>query len=141
MNVATSIIINKSPEEVFKYVTTIENDHKWRTGVVKSEYDTHKPQLGTIGTTIVDNNSKEVTAKWEIIELRGTKSRWKFITGPFVGTGGYIAEEFDGATKFTLDGDVRMKGFGIIFTPLVGILGKKQNKADIEKLKDLLESQ
>lgn len=141
MNVAASIIINKSPEKVFKFVTTIENDQKWRTGVVKSEYDTHKPQLGTLGTTTVDNNGKEVIAKWEITELKGTKSRWKFITGPFKGTGGYIAEEFDGVTIFTLEGDVRMKGFGIIFTPLVGIMGKKQNKADVEKLKDLLESQ
>lgn len=45
-----------------------------------------------------------------------------------------------GGTKFTLEADVRPTGFYRVLGPIFGLLGRRQNRADVAKLKDILEA-
>jgi hypothetical protein len=66
---------------------------------------------------------------------------WEFIEGPFEGRGGYRIEPDGDATRFTLVADIEPSGAMKLLGPIFGRMGRKQNAADVETLKQILESE
>jgi hypothetical protein len=62
------------------------------------------------------------------------------VEGPFGGSGGYRLDQLNGKTKFTLVADVEARGVYRLMGPLFGRIGRKQNQADVDKLKSILEA-
>ncbi|MFC1640711.1 hypothetical protein ACFL2D_01530 [Patescibacteria group bacterium] len=54
--------------------------------------------------------------------------------------GGYLVEAVEEGTRFTLEANTHMPGWGILMSPLVKIIGGKMNKADVTNLKKILET-
>ena len=143
MDASAQIDIDRPPADVFAYVMQVSNDANWRTGVVEAGFTTEPPVgVGTEGFDRVDANGRSAESRWRVIEWEpGSHARWDLVSGPIAGTGGYLcAPQGDGGTEFTLEAHIRPTGFYRLLGPIFGLLGRRQNRADVAKLKRILES-
>lgn len=143
MDVSAQIDIERLPADVFAYVMHVNNDANWRRGVVEADFTTEPPVgVGTEGFDRVDANGRTAESRWRVLEWEpGLHARWNLVSGPIAGTGGYIcAPGGGGGTEFTLEAHIRPIGFYRLLGPIFGVLGRRQNRADVAKLKSILES-
>jgi hypothetical protein len=143
MDASAQIHIDRLPTDVFAYVMQVSNDANWRTGVVEAGFTTEPPvAVGTEGFDRVDANGRSAESRWRVIEWEpGSHARWDLVSGPIAGTGGYIcAPGDDGGTEFTLEAHIRPAGLYRLLGPIFGLLGRRQNRADVAKLKSILET-
>ena len=72
--------------------------------------------------------------------IAGESVDWELLDGPYTGSGGYRLVPVDRGTQFTLVADVEPVGVYKLLGPLFGWMGRRRNQADVEKLRDILES-
>jgi hypothetical protein len=142
MDMSAGALIRRSPQEVFTYVAEFSHDADWRTGVTEAAMTSIGPLgVGSTGFDRAEARSRRIESGWMITEFEdGRLARWDLVSGPYKGSGGSVCEPAGGGTKFTLESDVSASGFLRLLGPLFGILGRRQNRADVEKLKVILES-
>jgi uncharacterized membrane protein len=138
-----SIEIQRPVDQVFPYVTDMMNLPKW----VSSMQEVEQTSLGPmgVGTTLKG-----------VYKIMGSRMAWTSrVTayepnkkwGESISMGGMLSEElltFDpitGGTKFNLLFDTKVGGFLKLLAPLMTSSMRKQTKADLIKLKGILESQ
>lgn len=123
---------------MFAYVSDVTNDVNWRTGVAESGLRSDQPLgLGSVGYA----RAGDVEAEWRVVSyLAGESVDWVLVSGPYKGSGDYRFVPVEGGTQFTLVADVEPSGFYRLLGPLFGWIGRRQNQADVEKLRDILES-
>lgn len=142
MNLSASIDIDRPVAEVFDYVMDVRHDVEWRTGIDESAFTSPESLgVGTTGSTRADNNGREMVVTWTVFEYqRGVLARWTLDSGPILGTGGYICEPAGSGTRFTLEAHVTPAGWYRLLGPIFGVIGRRGNRADVQKLKEILES-
>ena len=92
---------------------------------------------GSIGYTRVG----DVEGEWRVVSyVENEGAEWEITSGPFLGKGGYRLVAVDGSTQFTLLSDVEPAGVYKLLGPLFGWIGRRRNQADVEKLREILES-
>ena len=72
--------------------------------------------------------------------VENESASWELTSGPFKGSGGYRLVPVDNGTQFTLVADVEPSGVYKLLGPLFAWQGRRRNQADVEKLRDILES-
>ena len=138
MDLSATTTIQVPADAVYGYVSDPANDVNWRTGVTESGLITDPPLgLGSEGYVKV----RDQVGRWKVTAIEpGVSVEWELTEGPYGGSGGYRLEEIDGNTRFTLVADVEPRGFYRLLGPLFARLGRRQNQADVETLKNLLEA-
>jgi hypothetical protein len=131
-------VIGRPVDTVFAYVNNVSNDVNWRHGVDESGYrsgDSFNP--GSIGYT----RAGDVEIEWRVVSYTAGESvDWELISGPFLGRGGYRLVPVESGTHFTLVADVEPSGVYKLLGPLFAWMGRRRNQADVEKLREILES-
>ncbi len=116
----------------------VSNDVSWRHGVDESGYrsgDSFSP--GSIGYTRVG----DLEVEWRVVSYNAGESvDWELLNGPFLGRGGYRLVPVKSDTQFTLVADVEPSGVYKLLGPLFAWMGRRRNQADVEKLREILES-
>lgn len=137
MDLSATTTIHVPIETVYRYVSDPGNDVNWRTGVTESGLTTDPPLAqGSEGYVKVGSQ----IGRWKVTTIEpGVSVDWDLTEGPYAGSGGYRLEDVDGSTRFTLVADVEPQGFYRLLGPIFARLGRKQNQADVETLKNLLE--
>ena len=138
MDLSATTVIAAPAGAVYGYVSDPANDVNWRTGVTESGLTTDPPlALGSEGYVKVGNQ----VGRWVVTAIEpGVSVDWDLTEGPYGGSGGYRLEEIGGSTQFTLVADVVPRGFLRLLGPLFARLGRRQNQADVETMKNLLEA-
>lgn len=138
MDLSATTIIHAPVERVYGYVSDPANDVNWRKGVTESGLTTDPPlALGSEGYVKAGSQ----VARWKVTAIAsGVSVDWDLTEGPYGGSGGYRFEGVDGTTRFTLVADVEPRGFLRLLGPLFARMGRKQNQADVQRLKALLEA-
>jgi hypothetical protein len=141
MNLTETIVINRPAAEVFDYVMEIPHDAQWRTGVVEAAYTSDEPiGVGTTGFDRISANGREIVATWTVFEYEpGILARWTVDSGPIRGSAGYICEQSGDGTRFTLEAHAKPAGWYWVLWPIIGMIGRRQNHAAVQKLKAILE--
>ena len=141
MNLSATTVINRPVADVFDYVMEVPHDTEWRTGVVEAAFTSDEPiGVGTTGFDRIEANGREMVATWTVFEHKpGTLARWTLDSGPIEGTGGYICTPHRAGTSFTLEAMVKPTGWYRMLGPVFGLIGRRQNRADVQKLKEALE--
>ena len=138
MELNGTTLIAQPVDRVSAYVMDVSNDVNWRYGVDETGYrsgDSFNP--GAIGYTRVG----DVEVEWKVLSsTSGESVDWELLNGPFHGRGGYRLVSVEGGTQFTLVSDVEPTGMYKLLGPLFGWMGRRRNQADVEKLRDILES-
>jgi uncharacterized membrane protein len=138
MEMNATTVINRPFNTVYDYVMDVSNDVHWRTGVIESGLRSDPPvREGSIGYAGAANGE----AEYRVVSIVAGKSAdWELISGPYQGRGGYRFEQVEGGTQFTLVADLKPSGVFKLMGPLFGWIGRRQNQADVEKLRDILEA-
>ena len=138
MEMNGTTLINRPVDIVFAYVNDVTNDVHWRNGVDDSGLRSGETLgVGTIGYTVVG----DLEVEWRVDGYDpGRSVDWTLLNGPFLGRGGYRLEPVDSGTQFTLVADVEPSGVYRLLGPLFAWMGRSRNQADVEKLRDILES-
>lgn len=141
MDMSATTVINRPVADVFDYVMEVPHDAEWRTGVVEAAFTSDEPiGVGTTGFDRVEANGREMVATWTVFEHEpGALARWTLDSGPIKGTGGYICAAEPTGTRFTLEAHVKPTGWYRMLGPVFGMIGRRQNQADVQKLKGILE--
>jgi hypothetical protein len=138
MEMNGTTVIGRLAETVFAYVIDVNNDVHWRNGIDESGLRSGEPLgLGSVGYF----RAGDLEVEWRVESfVPGESIDWELLGGPFVGTGGYRVVPVEGGTQFTLVADVEPSGAYKLLGPLFAWMGRRQNQADVEKLREILDS-
>jgi uncharacterized protein YndB with AHSA1/START domain len=145
MRVEESVVINRSPEEVFDYVANPENLPEW-SGLaleVRKETQGSLNEEGARFTTVAKFLGRRFETPFEVIVYDPPRRHTDRSTGgPFPQEYTHIFEEVEGGrTRLTAVTEGEPGGFFRLAGPLLEMAGKRQFRADLDTLKDLLEAQ
>jgi uncharacterized protein YndB with AHSA1/START domain len=138
-----AVVIDRSIEEVFAFVTDPDKTSLWQSTSLETEQISKGP-MG-VGTTLRDTSTflgRRIESTYEVTENEPPHRQCVRITsGPIPGSGCYLFEPTDdGSTRFTQNFEAEVGGFFRLAEPLVGRAIRRQMEADMATLKDLLES-
>jgi len=138
MEMNGTTLIKRPVDTVFAYLIDVSNDVHWRTGITASGIRSGQSlEPGSIGYSRVGDEDFE----WRVVSYIPDESvDWELLNGPFKGRGGYRLVPVDSGTQFTLVADVEPTGVYKLLGPLFTWMGRRRNQADVEKLRDILES-
>jgi len=137
-----SVVINRSPQEVFAYLSNLENDPPW-----SSATEIHKTSPGPIGigTTFRQRDrflGRHVDLHFEVVEYEMNHHiAMKADSGPLHLEGARIVEPSgDATTRVTFVGGGQAHGPLKILEPLLVTVGDRRLRSQLRKLKQLLEA-
>lgn len=141
--VEESIVIARTPKEVWDYVTDPAHDAVWMSNVVEYEADwEQEPQVGdgTRRVARVAGRRCEMTcAVTEVVP--GEMFAWKSVEAPFPFENAFRVEETEEGTRLTFYGKTEgMRGFfGKLADPIVARMFSRDMRSNLENLKTILE--
>ena len=145
MYVEESVVINRPPEEVFDYVANPENLPEWSGLVQEVQKETQGPPVeeGARFTTVAKFLGRRFETPFEVsVHDRPRRHTDTSTGGPFAQEYTHIFEEVEGGrTRLTQVSEGEPGGFFRLAGPLLEMAGRRQFRADLETLKDLMEAQ
>ena len=138
-----SVVINRPVEEVFEFMTNIENEKLYRTDLLESEQTSEGPfGVGTTTCEVSQFLGRKVETTGEVTEfvknmVVATKSTsgsipYKFRTS---------FEPVERGTKVTVEFEIEIGGFFKMAESFVIKMGMRQTEKDINTLKKMLEAE
>lgn len=141
INVQVSIIIHRPLEEVFAFLSNLENNLNWRTGMIEARKISEGP-IG-VGTTyrMINNffgrrlEGKAVVTEYELNKKYATMNK----SGVPIETKRTF-EPVEGGTQVTFSVKADMGGFVKLVEPLLANIGKRRLTADAITVKKIIEA-
>ena len=138
-----SVVINRQAQEVFAYLTDIDKETAWQTGLIEAKQTSAGPV--SVGTTVREVRQlmgRKMEVVFEITKfVPNEEMAFNSISGPFPMHGQYALQPEDGGTKVTFFVEVELSGVYKMAELIVVQTAKRQMGADLTRLKTLLESE
>ena len=143
IDVEKSINIQRPVEEVFNYVSNLTHSAEWQRGLTEVRRITEQPLgVGTRYALVRTFMGRKMEANNEITEFTpGVKVAFKTISGPIPLEASYQFETAEKGTKLTSKIEMQPKGFVSLAEPLISASLQKDVEANLNVLKNMLESQ
>jgi hypothetical protein len=153
VKVEESIIISRSPADVFAFLAARKNDPVWMAAVVESEWleppagDTDTQiSIGRRGRMVMKNMGRRLEFVDEVTDYeRGRRIAHRTVEGPIQLNTACLTEPVGGECRATVVGETadNLVGgpFGKLATPIAARLVRRGFRADLAKLKKLLEAE
>jgi len=139
-DIESSIWIAQTPEDIWKYVSTVTNDTQWRAGVKSAKWISDPPHgVGSTGLHIIEGigDWPWTAAAFEEPHILA----WEVTGGRFAGSqGAYQIEPEGNGSRFTLETQIKRNVVISLLMPILKGRLKRQNAIDLEKLKAILEA-
>lgn len=137
MEIKESISISQPPEKIWNYLFLVTTDVEWRTDYSKTEW-TSEPPYG-LGSTGVHYHKKMGAIPWSIIKWEeGRHMEWVIGESKFTGSiGSYHIEPENGGSIVTIRSKMVLP---LIMRIIMAIVGRKVVKADLLRLKTIMEA-
>ncbi len=136
------MVIHQPPEEVFGYLSNLENWSLWQSDLRESE-QTSRGSInpGTEFRQALDIRGKRIELLCEVTEYEPNEKLSFACDQEDVSFAlDFVFEPVDDSTRLTGRGEGRLNGFYSLFESLVDREANEQVKANLHDLKDLLES-
>ncbi len=139
MEINESISISKSPDEIWNFWMPVSTDVQWRDGITKAEL-TSQPPYG-VGSTGIHYHEDLGPMPWTIIKWgNGRHMEWVHRESRIKGSiASYHVEPENGGSRVTVKAKMAGPLFMRIIIVFMGGKMKKGVKADLQKLKVLME--
>ena len=152
MRVEESIVIHRSPEDVFAFLEVRSNDGAWMASVMESEWLEPAAAvldapigIGRRGRMVMKLPGRRAEFIDEVTEYQpGRRIAHRTVSGPIPLNTACICEQAgDGCRTTVVGATERLPGglFGRIAAPLVALVIRRGFKADLARLKKILESE
>ena len=143
MKVQHSVIINRPIEQVFAFVTNLENELRWQPEIESIQLDSADP-MG-VGTTFREARrtfGRRYEWHFEVTQFELNKIFCiRTLSGTIPYQGCRVFEPVSGGTKVTEMGELQTGGLFKLLDPIMARLSKKPLEAAYSNLKSLLEAQ
>jgi uncharacterized membrane protein len=138
-----SVVINRPIEQVFEYVTNIENAPKWKSRLLEIKRTSEGPVgVGTTQTSVGQFLMWRPQTNVEITEYApNRKVGFKTTSGPVSAMGEFTFESVEGGTRVTLVSGMKPTGFLKLVGPILARWPQSHLETEFAKLKELLEAQ
>ena len=139
----TSIIIHRPIEEVFAYVSDLQNGPQWQSGLLEVRHTTPGPlAIGAQFTSVRKFLGRKMEASIEIVTYEpNRKFAMKSTSGPTPFEQSFLFESTAEGTRLTTLLQLHPGGLMGLAEPLIAASVKREMEAAFGDLKDLLESQ
>lgn len=150
MRIEESIIIDRSPEEVFEFLARRSNDSVWMGSVVESDWLDPAASLGVgrRGRMVIRNLGRLGRRSEYIDEVTqyepGRRIAHRTVEGPVQLNTACITESAPGGTRVTVMAETEKfvnGALGSLANPIVAKLVRRSFKADLARLKKFLQSE
>ena len=139
---SVSVVIARSPDEVFAFVSDARNRPSWDDSVDSEELTSPEPiRVGSTVRTRMRSMGRDYEIDWEIVEHEPpTRQRIESTSGPFSTTLVYeLAGDGDGTSvRFSVTG--RPTGFLRLIQPLIARTTQHNLDEGFARLKGVLEA-
>lgn len=122
IKVEGSVVITRPIEQVWKFLTSVENASKWDTNIVEAKQTSDGPVgLGTTVEAVSESRGKRRILKVEVTEYEMNKRVAWTVVDPRLGTGKsiYTFESVGSGTRLSKLSEVEPKGFFKLLTPII----------------------
>jgi Polyketide cyclase / dehydrase and lipid transport len=145
MRVEETIVINRSPDDVFAFLAVRKNDPVWMAAVVESEWldPSDSPGVGRRGRMAMKMFGRRMEYIDQVTTYEpGREIAHRTIEGPFELNTACLCEPADEGCRTTVVAEAErlLGGVGRLLDPLVARLMSRGFKADLAKLKEILEA-
>jgi len=136
-----SVIINRPVQEVWKFISNIENAPKWDRAVIAG----HQITEGPLGVGITWQTTRQVfgrrrTPTYVVSEYEANhKIALKAFLGPFQGQVRFAFESVPEGTRFTQSFEMESSGGWNLLTPFLVRMLTRDGEADLANIKRVLE--
>jgi uncharacterized membrane protein len=143
IRIETRVVINRPIDEVFEFVSDVENNPLWQSSIVEGK-QTSSGSLG-VGTTITTTSrylGLRIKTDWEVIEYEpNRKYVAKSISGRGQAKGTWAFEPVANGTRVDLAAEMGLSGLFRIVEPMLKIIGQRETEKEFAALRELLEAQ
>jgi uncharacterized membrane protein len=138
-----TVVVNRPPEEIFGYLTNIDNLREWQDSVLEVRKTSEGP-VGA-GTTFIEVRKFLGRRMESTLEVAAheppTRFDLKVVKGPVPFTVTHNLQPQEGGTRVDVAIEGETKGFfNKLADPLVARQGEKQLRTDFGRLKEILET-
>jgi len=140
--IEASIMVERSPETVWKFVTDPANGPKYDPDIISAKQTSTGP-LG-VGATAEANRKKEGKVSFRVAEYDPGRKFTLEVTSPRTMEGSkesIVLEDIGGQTKVTNTWDLRLGGFYRLVGPFVARSMRKTAGAQANNIKRILETE
>jgi uncharacterized membrane protein len=143
IRIETSAVINRPIDEVFEFVSDVENNPLWQSSIAAGK-QTSSGSLG-VGTTIMTISrylAFQFKTDWEVIEYEPNKKYVaKSVSSRGQAKGTWEFESVASGTRVDLVAEMGLSGLFRIVEPMLKIIGQRETEKEFAALKELLEAQ
>jgi carbon monoxide dehydrogenase subunit G len=143
IRIESSIQINRPRDEVFDFLSNVDNLPKWQSGVVESRRLTQGPvRVGFQYEETVKVGPWKLNAVCTITDLK-TNERFAFqmsSSGPLDCDGRFDLQPVAGGTRLTISGIAQLKGIWRLMQPVLAGELRKETRIELSTIKLLLEA-
>ena len=141
MHFENALTIRRPPHEVFQYLAAFENVPRWNYAIV----ETQKTSEGPVGVGATYRQTRSIPSPAEETFTVTEFDPHKRLAihgdlGPFQGTLTYELDAIPGGTQLTNRADLEGKGVAKVAAPLLGGRVGDAMAANLQKLKEILET-
>jgi uncharacterized membrane protein len=142
IQVKASVHINRSPEEVFEYLSNFENNPKWQAGMISAKFTSPGPlQVGSTYSQEARFLGRPVLSEFEVIEYEpGRKVKITSTSGTFpITVTRFVESGKDGGSRVSalVEGDP--SGIYRLAEPILRGMVQRSVQGDYDRLKKVLE--
>jgi uncharacterized protein YndB with AHSA1/START domain len=121
IKVEGNMVIDRPIEQVWKFLTSVENASKWDTGIIEARQTSDGPVgLGTTLDAVREMRGKQRIMKVEVTEYDPNKRvAWTIHVGFGLGKSIYTFEPAGYGTRLSKSSEVELKGLFKLLTPLI----------------------
>ena len=139
----TGVVVNRPIDEVFEFVSNVENNPLWQSSVVEGRQTSPGP-LG-VGTTIMTVSrylGLRIKTNWAVVGYEPNKKDVaKSISGRGQARGTWTFEPLANGTRVDLVAEMDLGRLFRIVEPMLKIIGQREIEKEFAALKELLEAQ
>jgi len=142
IRIETRVVINRPIDEVFEFVSDVENNPLWQSSIIEGRQTSAGP-LG-VGTTIMTISRYlgfQFKTDWEVIEYEPNKKYVaKSVSGHGQAKGTWEFQSVASGTRIDLVAEMGLSGLFRIVEPTLKKIGQRETEKEFAALKELLEA-
>ena len=140
--IVASVDIERSPEDVFSYITDLPRQVEWQESLVSASTVTDEPTR--VGTRIIHRRKvgPRVMVLTSEVTVHDPPHMFAFrsVDGPIRAQGSGRVEPTQTGSRVTVELELSGRGFGKLMLPIVRRQASRQLVSDHQKLKQIMEA-
>jgi uncharacterized protein YndB with AHSA1/START domain len=136
---SNEIVIERPPEDVFRFLADPENDPQWRSGVLDLKHVSGSGLGARYAQGVRGPGGRRIPADIEITELTpGASIAFRTLSGPVRPRGHYMISAADRGTRVRFELEADVKGLKRLMAPMVQRTMNNE-VGQLDRLKRLME--